>query len=146
MIARVEKDALEEEARIAREQAIAARKTGNKEDFFTIYVDPAQRERLDKIKFVHDLASKYPEGLTVEYESFDRKEIEVRVLIEGNLGAEYKKVSHAWGGRYYFKNGKASSAYVWQKEAKGFWTFSSALSLNLDLSANLNFSCPFNAK
>ena len=82
MIARVEKDALEEEARIAREQAIAARKTGNKEDFFTIYVDPAQRERLDKIKFVHDLASKYPEGLTVEYESFDRKEIEVRVLIE----------------------------------------------------------------
>jgi tetratricopeptide (TPR) repeat protein len=120
MIARVEKDALEEEARQAREMAIQQRKTGTKSGFYTIYVDPAQRERLEKIKFVHDLATRYPDGLTVEYESFDRKEVEVRIIVESALGAEYKKISYDWGGRYYFKNGKPSSAFVWQKEAKGF--------------------------
>ncbi len=116
---KVEKQALKEEERMARQMAL--QKLGSKEEnsFSVVYLDPKRRERLDEIAFVHDLATKYPEGLTVQYRTDDRKEVEVRIVVQQTLGAEYQKVTHSWGGTYYFKNGKSVSSYIWQKEAGG---------------------------
>lgn len=117
---KVEKKALEEEERMARQLALQQRNSSQKSDFTVVYLDPKRRERLDEINFVHHLATKYPEGLTVQYRTDDRKEIEVRIVVQQSLGAEYQKITHSWGGTYYFKNGKNISAYIWQKEAGGF--------------------------
>lgn len=116
---KIEKKALEEEEKLARQLAMKKLNTNTNSDFTVVYLDPKRRERLDEIKFVHDLASKYPEGLTVQYRTDDRKEVEVRIVVQKTLGAEYQKVTHDWGGTYYFKNGKNVSAYIWQKEAGG---------------------------
>ena len=117
---KIEKKALEEEEREARRMALGKLKSKSKQEFTVVYLDPRRRDRLDEIKFVHDLATKYPEGLTVQYRTDDRKEVEVRIVVQKNLGAEYQKVTHDWGGTYYFKNGRNVSAYIWQKEAGGF--------------------------
>ena len=71
----------------------------------------------DAIGFSNELAKKYPQGLTVEKYMEGSKSVERRIIVEGEVGVEYKKITHNWGGIYYFKNGKGSNHFVWQKEA-----------------------------
>lgn len=67
--------------------------------------------------FSNELAKKYPQGLTIEKYMEGSKSIERRIIVDGEVGVEYKKVTHNWGGVYYFKNGKQSNHFTWQKEA-----------------------------
>ncbi|MBD80163.1 MAG: hypothetical protein CL840_14715 [Crocinitomicaceae bacterium] len=77
-------------------------------------------DKLDKKSdnFVALLATKYPQGMTEKTYKEKNKTVTKRIVVKGNLGTEYMKVEHAWGGVYYFKNGEATTKYVWQKEAK----------------------------
>ena len=67
------------------------------------------------------LAVDYPEGITEKL--FERKNtsgqvIEVtilRIVVRGNKGDEYRKVKSKWG-ESYFKNGGATSEYIWDTE------------------------------
>ena len=67
--------------------------------------------------YSNELAKKYPQGLTEETYTEGAKTIVKRVIVEGEIGVEYKKVTHNWGGVYYFKNGNPVNYFVWQKEA-----------------------------
>lgn len=64
------------------------------------------------------VAQQYPDGFTEEiYEKGNRK-ITKRVLVKNNLGDEYLKVVHPWGGEFYFKNGEPITQFIWQKETE----------------------------
>ena len=73
-------------------------------------------------KYKQQLALEYPEGITEKM--YQRKNsrgdvIEVtiiRVVIRGNQGDEYKKVTSKWGS-YYFKNNLVISEYIWDSES-----------------------------
>ena len=71
----------------------------------------------DRAAFCSQLAKKYPQGLTVEKYMEGSKSITRRIIVEGDLGVEYKHVVHNWGGNYFFKNGKPTTRFTWQKEA-----------------------------
>lgn len=71
----------------------------------------------DKSAFCAALAKKYPQGLTEEISKEGGKTITRRIIVEGSMGVEYKKITHNWGGTYYFKNGSPTTNFVWQKEA-----------------------------
>jgi len=88
-------------------------------------------QKIDKIKsasptglvdsYTQQLALEYPEGITEKM--FERKNtrgdiIEVtilRIVIRGNKGDEYRKVTSLWGV-YYFKNGGVISEFLWDSE------------------------------
>ena len=85
--------------------------------------DENEFQALDKMdkktnNFVALLAVKYPQGMTEKTYQEGNKKITKRIIVKGNLGAEYMKIEHSWGGVYYFKNGDVITEYVWQKEAK----------------------------
>jgi tetratricopeptide (TPR) repeat protein len=65
----------------------------------------------------NELAKKYPQGLTIEKFMEGSKSVERRIIVDGDIGVEYKKITHNWGGVYYFKNGKPANHFIWQKEA-----------------------------
>ena len=85
--------------------------------------DENEFQALDKMdkktnNFVALLAVKYPQGMTEKTYQEGNKKITKRIIVKGNLGAEYMKIEHSWGGVYYFKNGDVITEYVWQKEAE----------------------------
>ncbi len=71
----------------------------------------------DRAAFCSDLAKKYPQGLTEEKYMEGSKSITRRIIVEGDIGVEYKHVVHNWGGNYFFKNEKPTTRFTWQKEA-----------------------------
>lgn len=71
----------------------------------------------DRAEFCSALAKKYPQGLTEEKYMEGSKSITRRIIVDGDMGVEYKMVTHNWGGNYFFKNGKPISRFIWQKEA-----------------------------
>lgn len=71
----------------------------------------------DRAAFCSQLAKKYPQGLTVEKYMEGSKSVTRRIIVEGDVGVEYKHVVHNWGGNYFFKNGKPTTRFTWQKEA-----------------------------
>ncbi len=90
--------------------------------------------RLDEVKHYSDtrfvdenqqkLAEQYPQGVTEKM--YERRNgngvvIEVtiiRIVVKGNKGDEYKKVTSRWG-TYHFKNGGAISEMIWDTETSG---------------------------
>ena len=77
---------------------------------------PKDDEKEAPDEFMSELAKKYPQGITEEIIEEDNKKIIRRIVVEGNSGNEYKKVVHNWGGKYFFKNGKSISEYVFNME------------------------------
>ena len=73
-------------------------------------------------KYKQQLALEYPEGITEKM--YQRKNIRgdvievtiIRVVIRGNQGDEYKKVTSKWG-TYFFKNNLVISEYIWDSES-----------------------------
>lgn len=51
-----------------------------------------------------EIAKEYPEGVTEEVYMKSNKEITERVLVRNGRGDIFWKVTHPWGGIYYFKN------------------------------------------
>ncbi len=68
--------------------------------------------------FMSELASKYPQGLTEEQIDEGSKQITRRIIVDGNIGVEYKRIKHNWGGEFYFKNGEPTTEFIWQKETE----------------------------
>lgn len=64
------------------------------------------------------LASIYPAGITIEITKDDRKETKRYIVNRDSLANEYIEVLHAWGGKYYFKNGETISNIIFKKETK----------------------------
>jgi len=68
--------------------------------------------------YLSKLAREYPEGVTTEhYEEDNRKITRVIVNYDG-VATEYRKVKHAWGGTFYFRNGRSVSATVFKLETR----------------------------
>lgn len=65
-----------------------------------------------------ELGEKFPNGTTEEMYTEGNKTIIKRIVVSNNLGNEYKKVVHSWGGVFYFKNGEAVTERVWIQETE----------------------------
>lgn len=78
----------------------------------------SEEDKQKSTGYMSELAKKYPEGLTEEVNEEGSKKVTRRIIVNGNLGVEYKKVEHNWGGIFYFKNGSPTTEYVWLKETE----------------------------
>jgi len=64
------------------------------------------------------LATEFPDGITEEqFEEGNRKVVR-RVVVKDGMGNEYRMVTHAWGGTYFFKNGTSITERVWKEETE----------------------------
>lgn len=104
-----------ERQRRARERAAREKKESEKPSVGAQEGDVARGSIAD---FQKDLAEKYPNGITEKVEKQGNKTIVTRVIVAGNKGNEYKKVTHDWGGVFYFKNGEAVTERVWKQETE----------------------------
>lgn len=68
--------------------------------------------------FQKELGEQFPNGTTEEMYTEGNKTIIKRIVVLNNLGNEYKKVVHNWGGVFYFKNGEAVTERVWIQETE----------------------------
>lgn len=68
--------------------------------------------------FRKELGERYPSGVTEEVYTEGNKTITKRIIVSNNIGNEYKKVVHGWGGIFYFKNGEAVTERVWTQETE----------------------------
>jgi len=73
---------------------------------------------LSNADFQKELGQKFPTGVTEEMYTEGNKTIIKRIVVSNNLGNEYKKVVHNWGGVFYFKNGEAVTERVWIQETE----------------------------
>lgn len=96
--------------RDAREREAAEREIekANVEGLETLSIDDYQRE----------LGSKFPTGVTETISKEGNKTITKRIVVKDGKGNEYKKVTHNWGGVFYFKNGEAVTERVWKQETE----------------------------
>lgn len=78
----------------------------------------SEEDKQKSTGFMSELAKKYPQGLTEEVIDEGSKKTIRRIIVNGNLGVEYKKVKHNWGGEFYFKNGSPTTEYIWLKETE----------------------------
>ncbi|MCB0483265.1 MAG: hypothetical protein KDC37_01745, partial [Flavobacteriales bacterium] len=75
-------------------------------------------ERKDKIKFQNELGKRYPKGVTEEIDEMPRKTITRRIVVKNEIGREFMRIRHDWGGTYYFKDGESTSPFIWQLETR----------------------------
>jgi len=65
-----------------------------------------------------ELGKLYSEGITQRSYDEGNRKITEHIVVKNGLGNEYKRVEHAWGGKFYFKNGSSISERVWQEETR----------------------------
>jgi hypothetical protein len=65
-----------------------------------------------------ELGAKYPTGVTERTYTEGNRTITERIVVRDGRGDEYRKVVHAWGGKFYFKNGEAIPERVWVQETE----------------------------
>lgn len=85
--------------------------------FKELYLDEGDKKR-KFYKAIDDLAKQYPPGITEELKSGVRKNVVRRIKVVENMGYEYLKVEHEWGGVYYFKDGVAINQQLWEQETQ----------------------------
>lgn len=71
-----------------------------------------------KEEFLQALAKLYPQGMTEEVYMEGNVKVTRRIVVDGNLGTEYKFTEHPWGGRFWFKNGTSVNESVWNMETQ----------------------------
>lgn len=114
---RLEKlDQWEKEERARRERERAQQKENNANP--TEVVMEGDVAKLSTVDYQKELASKYPSGITETVTKEGNKNIITRIIVKDNIGNEYKKVIHDWGGVFYFKNGEAVTERVWAQETE----------------------------
>lgn len=74
--------------------------------------------KLSTADYQKELATKFPSGITEKVSKEGNKTIITRVVVKDNIGNEYKKVVHDWGGVFFFKNGEAVTERVWTQETE----------------------------
>ncbi len=62
------------------------------------------------------LAGKFPDGVTEEEFEEGNKVILRRVVVKDGVANDYRRVTHAWGGVFYFKNGESVTLRTWNQE------------------------------
>lgn len=85
--------------------------------FKELYLDEDDKKKTF-YKAIDDLAKNYPPGITEELKTGVRKNVVRRIKVIENLGYEYLKVEHEWGGVYYFKDGEAINKQLWEQETQ----------------------------
>lgn len=77
-------------------------------------------EKIDKTseEYQIQLAKEYPEGITEDIYKEGSATITKRIVVKNNMGNEYKKAVHGWGGTFYFRNDKSTTARVWLRETE----------------------------
>ncbi len=85
--------------------------------FKELYLDGGDKKKTF-YKAIDELAKTYPPGITQELKTGVRKSIVRRIIVVENLGYEYLRVEHEWGGVYYFKDGVAINKQLWEQETK----------------------------
>ena len=60
----------------------------------------------------------YPQGVTEETMEEKNKTIIKRIVVMDDQMDVYRKVIHAWGGIYYFKNGLSCDQFIWDSETE----------------------------
>jgi hypothetical protein len=65
-----------------------------------------------------ELAKQYSEGITQRSYDEGTRKVTEHIVVKNGLGNEYKRVEHAWGGKFYFKNGSSISERVWIEETR----------------------------
>lgn len=75
-------------------------------------------KQLSAEDYQKSLAQKYPDGITEKVTSKGNKVIVERIVVADGEGNKYKKVTHSWGGIFYFKNGDAVTERVWKSETE----------------------------
>lgn len=104
-----------------RERILMAKKSGQPRPrpiFKTENASGQTGERKDIIKFHNELGKRYPPGVTEEVSELPRKSITRRVVVKNEIGREFLRVRHDWGGTYYFKDGVSTSPFIWQLETR----------------------------
>jgi len=104
-----------ERARLERERELKKEKEAAKPAEVKMAGDVAILSNED---FQKELGEKFPNGTTEEIYTEGNKTITKRIVVLNNLGNEYKKVVHNWGGVFYFKNGEAVTERVWIQETE----------------------------
>jgi hypothetical protein len=69
-------------------------------------------------EFREELAKKYKQGITEENYLDGSRKVTKRVLVRGQKGDEYLRITHHWGGVYYFKNGESINEQSWVSETE----------------------------
>lgn len=85
------------------------------------HIENANTEGLETLSlddFQKELGSKFPNGITETTSKEGNKTITKRIVVTEGKGNEYKKVTHNWGGVFYFKNGIAVTERVWKQETE----------------------------
>lgn len=87
------------------------------------YIEPSITKSIDKTSATYRkaLAAKYSDDHTQEFLTENNRKIVRRILKSNGLADEYLKVSHPWGGVYYFKNGESISFQTWVAETDKFF-------------------------
>ncbi len=101
---------------LARHRELKKDEEGEKREIKEFSGSDVRNASLDE--FQESLAQDYNEGITQRsYEEGNRK-ITERVVVKNNKGNIYKLVEHAWGGKFYFKNGTPISEESWKQETQ----------------------------
>jgi tetratricopeptide (TPR) repeat protein len=109
------------EAETMRRRVMLAKKNGKprpRASFVTENIGGNTGERKDKIKFQNELGKRYPKGVTEEIDEMPRKTITRRIVVKNEIGREFMRIRHDWGGTYYFKDGESTSPFIWQLETR----------------------------
>lgn len=106
----------EERKQLARHRELKKDEEGEKRELDDYSGSDVRDASLEE--FQESLAEEYNEGVTQRsYEEGNRK-ITERVVVKNNKGNVYKRVEHAWGGKFYFKNGTPISEESWKQETQ----------------------------
>ncbi len=73
----------------------------------------------ERIKYLSELALKYPDRKTVENYTEDNGKQTLRIIINNDgVAHEYRKIKQPWGDEYFFKDGKSISKSLFLGETK----------------------------
>ena len=77
-------------------------------------VSPEEKKK----QYISDLRAKYPGGVTEEEFLDGNKTILRRVVIRDDYAGIYKRVTHNWGGVYFFKDNDPITEIMFENESK----------------------------
>ncbi len=72
--------------------------------------------KMSKEEFQTELAKQYKDGVTESTYKEGNATVIERIVVQSGKGNQYKKVTHKWGGVFYFKNGISTPQRVWDQE------------------------------
>jgi len=75
-------------------------------------------QEVEPVKVVIDSKKELEDGMTERTFKEGNKQITECVITKGGESHTYRKVVHAWGGKFYFKDGESVTQRVWEEEVR----------------------------